>query len=33
MFDAYLGVLYRWVDHDATQAGIGVDLFAVLDFF
>ena len=30
LFDAYLGVLYRWVD-GGTQAGIEEDLLAVLD--
>ncbi len=31
LFDAYLGVLYRWVGRDQTQAGIEEDLLAVLD--
>jgi AcrR family transcriptional regulator len=30
VFDAYLGVLYRWVDGDETQAGIQEDLLGVL---
>lgn len=31
LFDAYLGVLYRWVGREETQAGIEEDLLAVLD--
>jgi AcrR family transcriptional regulator len=31
LFDAYLGVLYRWVDLDDSRAGIEEDLLAVLD--
>lgn len=31
LFDAYLGVLYRWVGRDETEAGIEEDLLAVLD--
>jgi AcrR family transcriptional regulator len=31
LFDAYLGVLYRWVDREEAQAGIEGDLLLVLD--